>query len=158
MELLLGLGLLVAAVFVASLAARGIMRRAEKPKAKKLPRVQARLPTIGDPGSATPEQLGRLRSAGLRSLDEKVLSDKQATILIDCLHYIEAIWVHDFGRRAGELPADVLESAVSEILDHPSYCERVVTWEEGYYEAGEKVVPDDACHTAIANVLKGASA
>ena len=29
--------------------------------------------------------------------------------------------------------------------------------DEGYYEAGEEVVPDDACHTAVSNVLRGAS-
>ena len=65
------------------------------------------------------------------------------------------VWERDFDRRPAELSAEAVEAAVSEILTHPSYCERVVTWDEGYYEAGEKIVPDDACHTAVMNVLRG---
>ncbi len=157
MELLAGLVLLVAAILVARLAARALFRRREAPKARTLPQLQAQLPKVGTPGSATPEQLARLQKSALPALDWAVLSDKQATILIDCLHYIEVVWERDFERRSVELPVEILEAAVSEILTHPSYCERVVTWDEGYYEAGEKVVPDDACHTAVMNVLRGVS-
>jgi len=155
MELLFGLALLVAAIVVARLAARGILRRGEEPRTKKLPRLQAELPKVGNPGSATSAQLSQLKNSGLPDLDWKALSDKQATILIDSVHYIETVWARDFGGRAGGLPADTLEAAVSAILNQESYCERVVTWEEGYYETGEKVVPDDACHVAVTNVLKG---
>ena len=83
MELLLGLALLVAAIVVARLAARGILRRGEEPRTKKLPRLQAGLPEVGTPGSATPAQLSQLKNSGLPDLDWKALSDKQATILID---------------------------------------------------------------------------
>lgn len=155
MELLAGLVLLVAAVIVARLAVRSFVRRREEPKARTLPQLQTQLPKVGTPGSATREQLARLRKSALPALDWAVLSDKQATILVDCLHYIEAVWERDFDRRPAELSAEAVEAAVSEILTHPSYCERVVTWDEGYYEAGEKIVPDDACHTAIMNVLRG---
>ena len=157
MELLIGLALLVAAIFAARLAVRSFMRRGEEPQAATLPRLQAQLPNIGTSGSATSEQVARLRKSALPSLDRAVLSDRQATLLIDCLHYVETIWGRDFDRRPGDLSAEVLEAAVGEILTHPSYCERVVTWDEGYYEAGEEVVPDDACHTAVMHVLKGAS-
>ena len=157
MELILGLALLVAAIVVARLAVRTIMNRGEKPAEKKLPRVQAELPKVGIPGSAGPKQQSQLRSSGLQELDWRVLSDKQATILIDCIHYVETVWVRDFGKDAGALPADTLEAAISTILRNQSYCERVVTWDEGYYETGERVVPDDACHVAVAHVLRGAS-
>ena len=158
MEILLG-SILVAAAFLLAWSAARWAGTNKSDKGRYVPAsIQERLPRIGEPGTARPDQRRLLVNYRLRNIDYRMLSAEQAEVLLDCITYVTSVWEVDLHRQAADLPDRSIEESLGLILDHSSYRERVVRWDLGREDAGSDVfIPDEACHAVVKGHLLQAS-
>jgi len=153
MELILAL-LLIAAAFVASrIAILSIRSKYKDSKPKTDSVLQSKLPVIGEAGSASHQQRTLIKKHGIQDLQFEKLSSEQASILLDCADYIEAIRAQESRKLGADLPSQGQNKALRLILDHNSYRERVSTWHQAHKAEREFDVPEDACQVAVVNSL-----
>ena len=156
MELIVALALFACAVAVTVEAVRRLRRRPARAE-DKLPTAHALLPKVGEPRSITEDQMAPLREAGLGQFDLQQLSRQQASILLDAVKYLDDVWEQEFKRNRAELPHAARDEALTWILRHESFVERVVVFEEAPGHLNDEDVPKDTCYWHVASLLRNST-
>ncbi len=82
-----------------------------------------RLPKIGEPGSAPPFLLQRLRDWGLEDLATACVTREQALLAHHCALVVRMIWQDMHGSDSEPMVA-AIRHCVSELVDRPAMLER----------------------------------
>ncbi len=82
-----------------------------------------RLPTIGEPGTAPPFLLQRLRDWGLDDLATECVTREQALLAHHCALVVRMVW-QDMEGAASEPPMPAIRHCVAALIDRPGMPER----------------------------------
>ena len=109
-----------------------------------------KLPKIGKAGSITEAQSHKLIEQGVVTPYQTWLSTEQASLLLECSAYVEAIWSRRMNHTTS-LPKDARRAGLKIVLGHDSYREEAKVWVE--YEARDAEPPLDFCAHQLIPVL-----
>jgi hypothetical protein len=110
-----------------------------------------RLPEVGESGSITEAEMRALSEQGVITSYQTWLSTEQASLLLECGAYLEALWSRSMGIDA-PLPKEARRTGLTTLLGHGSYCDNARMWVR--HEAQDIDPPDDACGRHMASVLR----
>ena len=114
------------------------------------------LPKIGEPGSAAPFQLERLKGWGLEDLASACTTREQALLAHHCALYVRMVWQDLFGETS-EPPVAALRHCVGELIGRPGMLERAdrgAHLETGFDYRASAADEDPALYQAVAEALK----
>jgi len=118
------------------------------------------LPDIGEPGTAAPFQLDRLRGWGLGDLASACTTREQALLAHHCALYVRMVWQELFGEES-EPPDEAIRHCVGELIGKPGMlarAERAAHLDSGvdYRAAGiaAGIDEDPDLHNAVATALQ----
>lgn len=109
------------------------------------------LPKLGESGSIVEADMRRLSEQGIITPYQTWLSNEQASLLLECGTYLEALWSRSMGIDA-PLPKDARRAGLAILLGHGSYCDDARMWVR--HEANDIDPPDDACGRHLIAVLR----
>jgi hypothetical protein len=148
------IGLFLAAAFFAARAAiRSIQASLRSRGGKTDSSLHGKLPTIGEPGTATYRQKRRIKKAGFRDLKFGKLSTEQAHLILCCDDYIDTLWERERLEGKQSLLSEDKEGAIKIILEHDDYLERVVTWRLAHKVEEDLHLPKDPCRSTLSYFL-----
>ena len=113
----------------------------------------ATLPKIGQPGTAAPFQLQRLRDWGLSDLATVCTTREQAVLAHHCALYVRMVWQDRLGCTT-EPPSEVVRHCVAALIERPGMLDRAETTMSLSLEHDDRPVDLDTDPELLARVTE----